>query len=143
MINISIKELRKQTGLSQTAFGNKYGIPMRTIQDWESGKHKAPNYVIEMLNKLVQSEKLVPMAWVRYEYRDKAGTGSTAYFNSESEAIESAMKEWNHMNESDQNSYINDPVGEFIVALIPMLWDDADLDYYPNYDSYTPVWSAF
>ncbi len=31
-----IKELRKQTGLTQTQFGALFEIPMRTIQEWES-----------------------------------------------------------------------------------------------------------
>ena len=40
-------------------------------------------------------------------------------------------------------SYIDDPVGEFFVALLPMLWDDVDLEFYPYFgDGYDPVWSA-
>lgn len=45
-----IKELRTQTGLSQTNFGKMLGgIPIRTIQDWEAGKRQPPEYVVELI----------------------------------------------------------------------------------------------
>ena len=48
-----IRFLRERTGLSQTAFGKKYGIPMRTIQNWENGVTEAPEYVISLLERAV------------------------------------------------------------------------------------------
>lgn len=51
---MTIKELRAITGLSQTAFGNKYKIPMRTIQNWEGGQRECPEYVLFMLERLVK-----------------------------------------------------------------------------------------
>ena len=44
-----IKEIRRLTGLSQAAFSEKYHIPKRTIQDWETEKRNPPKYVIELL----------------------------------------------------------------------------------------------
>ena len=35
-----LKELRKELGLSQAKFAEKFGIPIRTIQDWEYGKRE-------------------------------------------------------------------------------------------------------
>ena len=78
---MNIKEIRTEMKLSQQRFGDKFGIPKRTIQDWESGKHKAPDYIIDMINKIVQFEKLVPMAYVFHEYRDSWGRGSEEVFN--------------------------------------------------------------
>lgn len=46
---MSIKEIRSLTGLSQTDFGKKYNIPMRTIQNWENGVNKCPVYLEELL----------------------------------------------------------------------------------------------
>ena len=51
-----IKSLRKMTGLSQTKFGEKYGIPMRTIQNWEGGCSEAPEYVINLLDRAVKGD---------------------------------------------------------------------------------------
>nr|DAX97444.1 MAG TPA: putative transcriptional regulator [Caudoviricetes sp.] len=37
-----IKEIRANTGLSQSKFGEAYHIPKRTVQDWESGRGTPP-----------------------------------------------------------------------------------------------------
>ncbi len=46
---MKIKELRALTGLSQAKFSQKYGIPKRTIEDWEAGRRTAPAYVEDLL----------------------------------------------------------------------------------------------
>lgn len=46
---ITIKDLRASTGLSQAKFAKLLGIPTRTIEDWESGRHKPPDYVIKLI----------------------------------------------------------------------------------------------
>ena len=48
--------MRKLLGLSQAAFGDRYNIPVRTIQDWESGRRKAPIYVLELLERVVTED---------------------------------------------------------------------------------------
>ena len=52
-----IKELRASTGLSQTEFGKRLGgIPLRTIQDWEAGRRKCPDYVVELISFRVEND---------------------------------------------------------------------------------------
>ena len=48
-----IRELRKLTGLSANKFGQKYGIPMRTVQNWEAGITTPPEYVYTLLARCV------------------------------------------------------------------------------------------
>ena len=48
-----IKELRKEIGYTQAQFGALFGIPMRTIQDWELGYRTPPEYVINMIEELL------------------------------------------------------------------------------------------
>ena len=48
-IYMNIKELRKSIGLSQAKFSDQFGIPKRTLQDWESGSRKPPQYVMSLL----------------------------------------------------------------------------------------------
>ncbi len=55
-----IKELRKQTSLTQTEFGKLFGIPLRTIQGWENGERKAPPYVENMIERILVLEKIIP-----------------------------------------------------------------------------------
>jgi len=50
---MELKEMRKLLGLSQAAFGEKYHIPVRTIEQWESNRRKAPVYVLELLERAV------------------------------------------------------------------------------------------
>ena len=52
-----IKELRKKTGLSQSKFSAKFGIPVRTLQQWEQGISAPPEYLIRMMAYIMQLEE--------------------------------------------------------------------------------------
>lgn len=51
-----LKELRKELGLSQAKFAEKFGIPIRTIQDWEYGKREIRNYIVNMMYRIIELE---------------------------------------------------------------------------------------
>lgn len=53
---MNVKELRNLTNLSQQAFSEKYGIPKRSIENWESGKRTPPEYVISLLERVVKED---------------------------------------------------------------------------------------
>lgn len=53
---MTIKEIRMLTGLSQQKFGNKYGIPLRTVQDWEREVRTPPPYVVTLLERVVKED---------------------------------------------------------------------------------------
>lgn len=53
---MTIREIRAMTGLSAQKFGDKYDIPMRTIQNWEGGQRKAPEYVCKLLERVVKED---------------------------------------------------------------------------------------
>lgn len=56
----ALKSLRKRTGLSQTAFGDICGgIPLRTIQNWESGIRECPDYVLFLIKSHLKSKNLI------------------------------------------------------------------------------------
>lgn len=50
------KAIRKASGLTQAAFAEKYGIPKRTIENWEGGQRDAPTYVIDLLERVVSDD---------------------------------------------------------------------------------------
>ncbi len=54
-----IKELRKKTGLTQTQFGSLFGIPMRTIQEWECERRIPPKYIVDMIEELLYSRGII------------------------------------------------------------------------------------
>lgn len=53
---MTIKELLKQKGLSQSALSSKYSIPLRTIQDWCAGRRTPPEYVVLLIEKCLKYE---------------------------------------------------------------------------------------
>lgn len=63
-----VKEIRKKTGLSQDKFAQRYGIPVRTLQNWEQEYREPPAYVIAMLERLIAYE--VKLGEVAYEKED-------------------------------------------------------------------------
>lgn len=54
---MTIREIRALTGLSQAKFGERYGIPLRTIQDWEAGVRTPPTYVVALLERVVREDE--------------------------------------------------------------------------------------
>lgn len=53
---MDIKEIRNKSRLNQTTFSKTYGIPLRTLQDWEYGKRQCPNYVLSLLERAVNDD---------------------------------------------------------------------------------------
>lgn len=58
-INQSIIDIRKETGLSRKAFSDHFGIPLRTIEDWEAGKRTPPEYIPRLIRYQLEYEKLI------------------------------------------------------------------------------------
>lgn len=52
----TVRELRKETGLSQPKFGEKYGIPANTIKSWEYGPSAPPEYLLRALSVVVRAD---------------------------------------------------------------------------------------
>lgn len=44
-----IRSIRKSTGKSMKAFAKLYDIPERTLQDWEYGKNRMPEYTKKLI----------------------------------------------------------------------------------------------
>ena len=49
---MQIKELREKSGMSQREFAEYFGIPIRTIQCWEIGQRKPPDYIPKLLERI-------------------------------------------------------------------------------------------
>ena len=45
--------IRKRSGLSQAKFAEKYGIPKRTLENWEQGSRECPEYLVKLLDRVV------------------------------------------------------------------------------------------
>lgn len=53
-----LRAIREKTGLSRARFSELYEIPLRTIEDWETGVRKPPPYVVKMLAVVVEAARL-------------------------------------------------------------------------------------
>ena len=54
----TLKELRAKTGLTQSEFGKRLGgIPLRTIQNWESGERTPPAWTLELIVYRVENDE--------------------------------------------------------------------------------------
>ena len=54
-----IIELRESTGMNRKEFCDYFGIPYRTVTEWERGTRKMPDYVLRMMDYQIRMENLV------------------------------------------------------------------------------------
>ena len=54
---MTVKELRAQTGLSQSQFAARFQIPVRTLQQWEQEIQSPPPYVVAMIQAILEYEQ--------------------------------------------------------------------------------------
>lgn len=59
---MTFKELREKSGMSRSGFGEYFGIPYRTVQNWELGLRECPVYLLDLMQyKLEKEGKIVQM----------------------------------------------------------------------------------
>lgn len=56
---MNIKDLRAKTGLSQSKFAALVPMSVRTLQDWEQGRKKPPEYVISLIEYKLRKEGII------------------------------------------------------------------------------------
>ncbi len=52
-------ELRESTGMTRREFCDYFEIPYRTMQDWELGNRKMPDYLLRLMIYKIEIEKLI------------------------------------------------------------------------------------
>ncbi len=52
-----IAKICERYGLSQTALAKRFGIPLRTVQDWHAGRRTPPDYVVRMIVELLDIDQ--------------------------------------------------------------------------------------
>lgn len=53
------KELRKMSGMTQKAFSEYFGIPKRTIENWDGNKNKCPEYLLDLMAYQLEKEGII------------------------------------------------------------------------------------
>lgn len=53
-----LRNLRETTGMNRRQFAEYFGIPYRTMQDWELGNRQMPEYLFRLMVYKAEMEKL-------------------------------------------------------------------------------------
>ena len=54
-----VKELREKMGMNRREFSDYYGIPYRTVQDWEAEKRELPESLLRLMKYRAEVEYMV------------------------------------------------------------------------------------
>jgi DNA-binding transcriptional regulator YiaG len=54
---MEFKELRLSSGMTLTEFSKYFGIPYKTLQHWEYGERKCPEYLLDLMAYKLENEK--------------------------------------------------------------------------------------
>lgn len=65
---MNIREMRACLGDTQKEFAARYNIPFRTVQNWEAGVRKPPEYVLNLLGSRIQADLINRKTTVLPEY---------------------------------------------------------------------------
>lgn len=53
-----MKKNRELTGMNRREFSDYTDIPLRTLEEWEAGRRKMPDYVLRLITYYVRMEQL-------------------------------------------------------------------------------------
>ena len=53
---MNIREMRLTLGDTQNEFAKRYNIPFRTVQNWETGMRKPPEYILNLLENQIKAD---------------------------------------------------------------------------------------
>ncbi len=56
---MELKTIRELSGMSRTQFAKYFGIPYRTLQDWELGNRKCPKYLLALMVHKLRKEGVI------------------------------------------------------------------------------------
>ena len=54
-----VKELLEKMGMNRREFSDYYGIPYRTVQDWEAEKRELPEYLLRLMKYRAEVEDMM------------------------------------------------------------------------------------
>lgn len=55
-----VKELRERAGMTRAQFCDFFGLPYRTLQNWELGERKCAEWILDLMAYKLEAE-----GWIR------------------------------------------------------------------------------
>ena len=56
---MTIKALREASEMTQKAFSEYFGIPKRSIENWEGGQRECPSYLLNLMEYKLKKEGII------------------------------------------------------------------------------------
>lgn len=56
---MNTKEIRALLGISRAEFSRRYEIPIRTLENWDAGIAKPPEWTLKLLERVVREDAAV------------------------------------------------------------------------------------
>ena len=53
------KNLRQDSGMTQKVYAEYFGIPLRTIENWEAGQRECPEYLLQLMQYKLKNEGII------------------------------------------------------------------------------------
>ena len=54
---MTFKEIKDLSGMKLTEFSKYFEIPYRTVQNWEAGSSKAPDYLLKLMKYKLENDR--------------------------------------------------------------------------------------
>lgn len=54
---MTVKELCEKHHMSQTALAKRFGIPLRSVQNWCTGLREPPGYLVPMMDEILSRKE--------------------------------------------------------------------------------------
>jgi len=58
-VSKEVRQLRDSMAMNRREFCDYYGIPYRTMVDWEAGKRKMPEYLLRLMEYKAKMEHII------------------------------------------------------------------------------------
>ena len=62
-----MKKNRELTGMNRREFSDYMDIPLRTLEEWEAGRRKMPDYVLRLITYYIRMEQLLKEKGIKAE----------------------------------------------------------------------------
>lgn len=67
-----LKLIREDLGMNRTEFSIYMEIPLRTLEEWEAGRRKMPDYVLRLIAYYTKMERLLVEKKIELEGNEDA-----------------------------------------------------------------------
>ncbi|MBE5956423.1 MAG: XRE family transcriptional regulator [Lachnospiraceae bacterium] len=62
-----MKKNRELVGMNRREFSEYMNIPLRTLEEWEAGRRKMPDYVLRLITYYISMEQLMKNRGIKVE----------------------------------------------------------------------------